>query len=152
MLEGGVDARFYAILVTSGAEVNVATIIAERARALGLDIRSIIVPPRIKGYVILEAHDPGDVYDATRGLRHVKRRRPLILKFEEVKKLVKPEVEIPALKPGQVVEIVAGAFKGMKARVIDVNQSKGQVTVSLLEPLFRATATIPIDEVRPVEE
>lgn len=151
MPENG-DSRFYAILVTGGSEASVAAIIAERARILGLDIRSILVPPRIKGYVIVEAHDPGDVYDATRGLRYVKRRRPIILKSEEVMKLAKPEVEVPTLQPGQVVEIVAGAFKGMRAKVVEVNQTKGQVTVSLIEPLFRATATIPIDEVRPVEE
>ncbi|MCE4604320.1 MAG: transcription elongation factor Spt5 [Aeropyrum sp.] len=144
--------RFYAVLVTGGSEANVAAIIAERARVLGLDIKSITVPPRVKGYVIIEAHDPGDVFEAIRGLRHVKRRRPILLKPEEVIKLAVPEVEVPDIKPGQTVEIVAGAFKGMRAKVVEVNKSKGSVTVALVEPFFRATATIPLDEVRPLEE
>ncbi len=145
-------ARFYAITVTAGMEPKVAAVIVERVRALGLDVRSVLVPPNVKGYVILEAGDPGDVYEAVRGVRHVKKMKPVIMKLEEVMKLARPVMEVPKLEPGQVVEAVAGPFRGMRGKVVEISEQKGQVTIALLDSQFRATVTLALDEVRPLEE
>jgi len=152
--EGGpqVATRFFALTVTGGTEERVALILAERARASGLSVKSIIVPPGIKGYVIVEVSNIADLYRLIRGIRHVKRRRPLPVKPEEVERMVKPEVEIPELKPGDMVEIVAGPFKGLTGRVVEVNEPKRQVEVSLVELDFRNVVTIPLEHVRPLRE
>jgi len=144
--------RFYALTVTGGTEERVALVLYERARRLGLDIRSIIVPPNLKGYVIVEIGNEADLYYLIRGVRHIKRRRPILMKHEEVEILVKPKAEIPELKKGQVVEITGGPFKGMKGRVIEVYPTRGEVDLTLLESNFQMVVTIPLDQVRPVSE
>ncbi|MEB3764805.1 MAG: hypothetical protein GSR77_01360 [Desulfurococcales archaeon] len=90
-----IKTRFYAIPVTGSTELKVAMVFAERTQVMGLDVRSIVVPAGMKGYVIVELGNPGDLYDLIRGVRNVKRRRPLLMKPEEVVKLARPVVEIP---------------------------------------------------------
>ncbi len=145
------SSRFYAIPVTGSMETRVALVFAERVQVMGLDVRSIIVPAGMKGYVIVELGDPGDLYDLIRGVRNVKRRRPLLMKQEEVLKLAKPVVEIPELKRNQIVEIIGGPFKGMRGRVVEVYESRGEVDLVLLESEFHMVITVPIEQVKPAE-
>ncbi len=144
--------RFYAVTVVAGMEPRVALVINERAQELGLDVRSIIVPARIKGYVILEVGDLGDVTEAVRGVRYVKRKRPILMRFEEVLGIAKPKQEIPSLRRGQKVEIISGPFKGMIGTVEEVDAQRNQVSITLAEQTFRGTVTLPIEDVKPLEE
>ncbi len=144
--------RFYALTVTGGTEERVALVLYERARRLGLDIRSIIVPPGLKGYVIVEIGNEADLYYLIRGVRHIKRRRPILMKPEEIEMLVRPKAEVPELKKGQIVEITGGPFKGMKGRVIEVYSARSEVDLTLLESNFQMVVTVPLDQVRPVSE
>jgi len=144
--------RFYAITVTGGTEERVALVMAERARKLGLDVRSVIVPPDLKGYVIVEIGSPADLYYLMSGIRHIKRRRPILMKPDEIETIVKPTVEIPELKRGDVVEVVSGPFKGMKGRVVEVYPTRGEVDLTLLESTFQMVVTVPIDQVKPSRE
>ncbi len=148
--EKPVTTRFFALTVVGGSEEKVALILAERARAAGLSLKSVVVPPGLKGYVIVEVARVADLYHLIRGVKYIKRRRPLPVKPEEVEAIVKPRIEIPKLKPGDMVEIVAGPFKGLTGKVVEVNESKRQVEVSLVELDFRNVVTIPLDQVRPL--
>jgi len=142
--------RFYAIHVVGGMEGRVALLLEERARNMGLDVRSIVIPLDAKGYVIVEVGNPGDVYHLTRGIRHVKRRRPVAVKEEDVLRLAKPVIEAPKVARGQLVEIIGGPFKGMRGRVVEVHEARKDVDVSLLD--FRMVVTIPLELVKPVEQ
>ncbi len=153
-LKGKLTPKYYALSVIGGSESRVAAVLAERARTLGLDLRSIIVPSEqtIKGVIIVEVGDPKDLFEITRGVRNVKRKRPIPISEEDAMKLARPIVEIPELQRGQIVEIIAGPFKGMKGRVIEVHEARGEVDLTLLESDFRMVVTIHLDQVKPVEE
>ncbi|MCE4617399.1 MAG: transcription elongation factor Spt5 [Desulfurococcales archaeon] len=143
---------FYAISVTGGREVQVALIIKERANALGLPVYSIIVPDKLKGVVILEVPGPHILYEATLGVKHVKRRRPVLLREEEIRDLLVARPAVAMLKPGDIVVIVRGPLKGVKGEVISVNERKEEVELSILETDFRMTTTVPIEDVRKEQE
>ena len=144
--------RFYALQVTGGMEERVALVLAERARNMGLDVRSIVVAPNTKGFVMIEIGDPKDLFYLIRGVRNIKRRRPVMMSMDDVVKAAVPVVELPSLSRGQLVEIVAGPFRGMKGRVVEVYESRGEVDLTLLESDFRMVVTVPLDHVKPVEE
>ncbi|MEM1777537.1 MAG: transcription elongation factor Spt5 [Acidilobaceae archaeon] len=150
MESSSVKSRFYSVHVTGGMEVRVALILGERARSMGLDVRSIVVPPETKGYIIVEVGDPGAIYYLMRGIRHVKRKRPVQVKEEDVLKLAKPVVEIPKISKGQVIEVIGGPFKGMKGRVLEVYEARKEVDITLLESDYRMVVTIPIELVKPI--
>jgi len=144
--------RFYAVYVTGGTEERTAIILYNRALTLGLDVRSIVVPVDIKGAVFVEVGNVGDLYDLIRGVKNVKRRRPVLVQPEDVVRLAAPRVEIPQLERGMVVEITGGPFRGMKGRIIEVYEGRGEVDVVLLESDFQMAVTVPMEYVRPVEE
>ena len=52
------------------------------------------------------------------------------------------------LEEGALVEVVAGPFKGMQARVVRVDPSKEEVTVEILEAAFTLPITVHADYVR----
>jgi len=146
------ESRFYTIDTVGGMEERVAILLYERARSMGLDVRSIVVPLNAKGYIIVEVGNPADFYHLIRGVRYIKKRRPVVLSKEEAIKAVKPQVEAPKLKKNQTVEIIGGPFKGMKAVVVEVLESRGEVNLTLVESGFRMMVTIPLEHVRPLKE
>ena len=144
--------RFYAVYVIGTMEEKVALIIATRIQYMGLDIRSLVVPVDLKGYIILEVGNPAHLYEAIKGIRHVKRRRPLLMKKEDVVKLAAPAIEIPEIEPGQIVQITGGPFRGMRGRVVSVSEGRGEVNLVLLESDIDMVVTVPIEQVKPEEE
>ncbi len=149
---GPARTKFYALEAIGGMEERVALVIAFRADTKDLDIKSIVVPSDLKGIIIVEANRMKDLIDATIGVRNLKRKRPIPLKPEDVERIVKPAVEVAGLNIGDVVEVVAGPFKGRRGKVVEVSESKGEVKLQIIEAESRMIATVPIDEVRKVEE
>jgi transcriptional antiterminator NusG len=91
---------------------------------MGLDVRSIVVPVDANGYLIVEVGISGVLYHLTRGVRYVKRKRPVAVREEDALRLAKPVVEAPKVARGQLVEIIGGPFKGMKGRVVEVYEAR----------------------------
>lgn len=141
---------FYAIQVTRGIEAKVALLLYNRAYGMNLDVRSIAVPPEIKGYIIIEVGDPGALYYLMKGLRHIKRKRPILIGEEDALKMIKPVVEVPKISKGQTVEIIGGPFKGMKGKVMEVYEARKEADITLLESDYRMVVTISIELLKPV--
>ncbi|MCD6434466.1 MAG: transcription elongation factor Spt5, partial [Candidatus Diapherotrites archaeon] len=57
-----------------------------------------------------------------------------------------------SIKEGQKVQVVAGPFKGEKAKVIRVNPTKEEVTVELLEATVKIPVTIKAENIRILKE
>ena len=117
-----------------------------------LEVYSIIVPPEVRGYVILETPGVHVVYNVIRDLRHVKGQAPGVMSDEEVQRFVSPKPVIETLEPGQEVEIVAGPFKGMKAKVIRIEVPSNEVVLNVLESAYPLQITVPGDYVRPLKK
>lgn len=133
-------------------EERVALILAERVKALGLDVRSIGVPADLKGYVIVEVGDPAALQALLRGVRYVKARKPIALKAEEAVSFLIPKVKVVEFEKGQVVEITGGPWKGMKGRIVEIYKTRSEAEVVLLETGFRLVVTIPLDLLKAAEE
>ncbi|WFO75847.1 transcription elongation factor Spt5 [Desulfurococcaceae archaeon MEX13E-LK6-19] len=144
---------YYAVRTTAGREIDVALIMENRAHRMRgeIDVRSIIVPPEIKGYVIVEAPGIHVVYPLVKEIKYVKGKAPGIIKAEEIEKLVKPKPVIEMVKEGDIVEVIAGPFRGMKARVVSVDRNKNEVVLNILEAEFPLPITVPADFVKPVK-
>ncbi len=142
---------FYPIRTISGRELDVALIIERRAKAMNLDIKSVIVPPRLKGFIIVEAPAPYIVLEAIRGIRDVRGGPGMRMNVDEVVKLIKPIPIIELIEVGDIVELVAGPFKGMKARVEFKDTTKNEVVLNILEAAYPLQITVPVDYVKPVK-
>lgn len=142
----------FAVRTTAGQERNVANLIALRIEVSQLSIKSILVPDTLKGYVFLEASGPHFVDEAISGIKHVKSRVPGSVSFNEVERYIVVKSVIEDLDIDDLVEVIGGPFKGMRAKIRRVDESKNEITIELLEATFTLPITVHADYVKLVEK
>ncbi|MEM1515009.1 MAG: transcription elongation factor Spt5 [Candidatus Bathyarchaeia archaeon] len=142
------EARFFTLSVTVGQELNVTRIMAGRIEANNIPIKALLVPENLKGYIIVEAEGPHIVDQAAAGIKHVKSRIQGMLSFSEVEKYIMVKSIIDELNVNDIVEIIGGPFKDMRARVTDIDRGREEVTIELLEASFPLSVKVHADYVR----
>jgi transcriptional antiterminator NusG len=142
----------FAVRTTAGQEKNVANLIAVRIEGSKLPIKAVLVPEMLKGYVFVEAEGPHFVEEAIAGIKHVRSRVPGIVSFSEVEKYIVVKPVIEELDVEDVVEIISGPFKGMRAKITRIDKTKSEVTLELLEATFTLPITVHADYVKVVEK
>jgi len=145
-------AKLYAVRTVGGRELDIALIIETRAKSENIPIYSVIVLPRVKGYILVEAPAAHLVSNVIQGLRYAKGVVPGVLRYEDVERLIRPELVAMSLKPGEIVEIIAGPFRGMKAQVVRVEPTRNEVVLNVLDASYPLQITVPGDSVRPAKE
>jgi transcriptional antiterminator NusG len=116
--------KIFAVKTTTGQEKNVAEMIALRVRTTKLPIKSVLVPEMMKGYVFVESEGPHFVEQAISGVKHVRSRVPGLVTFSEVERYIVTKPVIEELNPNDVVEVVGGPFKGMRAKITRIDKTK----------------------------
>jgi transcriptional antiterminator NusG len=142
----------FAVRTTAGQEKNVANLIASKAESNKLPVKAVLVPEMLKGYVFIEAEGPHFVEEAISGIKHVRSRVPGIVSFSEVEKYIVVKPVIEELDVDDVVEIISGPFKSMRAKITRIDKTKGEVTLELLEATFTLPITVHADYVKVVEK
>jgi len=142
----------FAVRTTAGQEKNVADLIAAKAQMKEIPLIAILVPETLKGYVFVEARSPHFVEEAIAGIRHVKSRVPGIVDFSEVERYIVIKPVIEELDEDDIVEVIGGPFKGMRAKITRVDKTKEEVTLELLEATFTLPITVHADYVKLLEK
>jgi transcription elongation factor Spt5 len=92
------------------------------------------------------------VRETVRGVRKSKGIVEGETKFAEIEHFLTPKPLVSGIMEGDVVELVAGPFKGEKARVQKIDESKEEITVELFEATVPIPVTIRGDHVRVLEK
>lgn len=142
----------FAVRTTAGQEKNVANLITIRIEAAKLPIKSILVPEMLKGYIFVEAEGPHFVEEAIAGIKHVRSRVPGIVSFSEVERYIVAKPVIEELDVHDVVELISGPFKSMRAKITRIDKTKSEVVLELLEATFTLPITVHADYVKVVEK
>jgi len=142
----------FAVRTTAGQEKNVANLLEARVEMGKLPIKAILVPEMLKGYVFIEADGPHSVEKVIAGIKHVRSRVPGIVTFPEVERYIVIKPVIEELDEDDIVEIVGGPFKGMRAKITRVDKTKEEVTLELLEATFTLPITVHADYVKLAEK
>jgi transcriptional antiterminator NusG len=143
--------QLYAVKVTMGQERNVALMLADKAKVEGIPIAAILSPIELRGYIIVESSAPHAVDDLIRGMRHTRSRVQGLVNPVEVEHYLETKPVVEGLEEGALVEVIAGPFKGMQAKIVRVDESKEEVTVEILEAAFTLPITVHADYVREVK-
>jgi transcriptional antiterminator NusG len=141
-LPAGSDSKFFAIRTTGGQERIVANLLQTRANAKKLQIRSILVLDSFKGYIIVEAPDSNVVYGALAGIRHVRGQIRGDLPFKDIEGYLVKKPVVSELNANDTVEVIAGPFKSMKAKITRVDYEKQEATVVLLDSPYQIPVTV----------
>lgn len=136
------DSKFFAIRTTGGQERVVASLLQTRVNAKKLGIRSIMVLDSFKGYIIVEAPDSNVAYEALSGIRHVRGQIRGDLPFKDIEGYLVKKPVVSELNIDDTVEVIAGPFKSMKAKITRVDYEKQEATVVLLDSPYQIPVTV----------
>jgi transcriptional antiterminator NusG len=150
--EEKVKTSLYAVKITVGQERNVAQMLADRAKVEKIPVKAILAPYELRGYIIIEAYTPHNVDDLIRGIKHTRERVQGVVDISEIDKYLETKPVITSLQVGTEVEVIAGPFKGMQAKVIRVDESKNEITIEILEAAFTLPITVNADYVRELKK
>ncbi|MEM2004812.1 MAG: transcription elongation factor Spt5 [Zestosphaera sp.] len=151
--QGGRQLKYVILRTTAGQELNVALMLESMIKNSGTKgIYSIVIPPKVKGYIIIETEGHHIVHKVAKDIKHVKGQAMGSLTEDEVERLIKVASPLEELHPGDVVEVISGPFKGLKAQVVSVNLIRKTVTLNILEASFKMEVTLPADDVKPAKK
>ncbi|MCP8304556.1 MAG: transcription elongation factor Spt5 [archaeon] len=136
------DCKIFAVKTTGGQEKIVANLVANRVSMRKISICSILVLNGIKGYILLEADNAQIVNEAVSGLKHVKGQVPGLIQHEDIEKFLVTKPIISELNVGDIVEIIAGPFKGMKAKINRIEVARSEATIILFDVPYQLPVTI----------
>jgi transcriptional antiterminator NusG len=144
------DSKFFAIRTTGGQEHVVANILQNKVNTKKMGIRSILVLDTFKGYIIVEAPDSNVAYEALAGIRHARGQIRGELPFKDIEGYLVKKPVVSELNIDDTVEVIAGPFKAMKAKITRVDYEKQEATVVLLDSPYQIPVTVDANYLKKV--
>jgi len=137
-----VKSHFFAIRTTGGQEKVVMGLLLNRIKLKKINIQSVLLVDNLKGYVVVEAADANAAYDLIQGIRHVRGQLRGELEFKDIEGYLVKKSTVSELAVDNIVEIIGGPFKGMKATITRVDHDKEEATVILLDAPYQLPVTV----------
>lgn len=141
--EDGLDSKFFVVRVSGGQESLIASTLYSRLSSKKIEgIYSILFLDNFKGYVIVEALDSNIAYEALHGIRHIRGQIRGELPYKDLEGYLIKKPVVTELIIDDTVEIIAGPFKSMKAKITRVDYEKQEATVVLLDSPYQIPVTV----------
>jgi transcriptional antiterminator NusG len=142
-----------------GQERRVAEALGNKARRFKLPILALLAPAELRGYVFIETTDPVNVEKGVRGVSYARAlikdpmtNQPKDTPFSEIAHFLTPVSAVAKIAEGDIVELVSGPFRGEKAKVTRVDDTKEEITVELIESMVPIPITVKGEHVRVLEK
>jgi len=135
----------FAVKTTASQEQTVADMIINREEP---SVHAALAPDSVTSYVMVEADDIA-VFD--RILDEIPHANGVVqgqTSMAEVEHFLSPTPDVEGIAESDIVELIAGPFKGEKAQVQRIDESKDQVTVELYEATVPIPVTVRGDQIR----
>jgi transcriptional antiterminator NusG len=135
----------YAVKTTASQERTVADMIMSREDDR---IHAALAPDSLTSYVMVEATDDSIIQRHLDEIPHARNLVPGESDLSEVEHFLSPTPDVEGIAEGDIIELIAGPFKGEKAQVQRIDENKDQVTVELYEATVPIPVTVRGDQIR----
>jgi transcriptional antiterminator NusG len=146
------DSKFFAIRTTGGQEHVVVNMAQNKINSKKIPVRSILLLDSFKGYIIIEAPDSNIAYEALAGIRHVKGQIRGELPYKDIEGYLVKRPVVTELNIDDTVEVIAGPFKSMKAKITRVDYEKQEATVLLLDSPYQIPVTVDANYLKKIAQ
>lgn len=137
----------FTIKTVVGREDVVLDAIASKVKTENLQIKALVHPEEIKGYVFVEG-EATDIERAVKMISHVRGLLKAPVDLQQIQRFLQPkEVEVE-LDLGDIVEVIGGPFKGEKGKIIRYDKTKRETTLELIETTTPIPITISVEFVK----
>ena len=110
------ESAIFVVKTTANQERSVANMMAMVARKEHFDIRAILVPDELKGYILVEAPDSGIVDLTIQDVAHARTVVKGQSSLGEVSHFLTPKPTVTGITEGAIIEGTYGPFKFQKNR------------------------------------
>ncbi len=144
---------YFVVKVTSGQERIAANMLNSKREKSDSSVYSIILVDGMRGYLIIEAEDESACRNFVSKVRNVRGVLPKPISTEDVEKLVsRVGVSAQEISKNDTVEFTTGPFKGYKAKVLKVDDSKSEITVELIDVVVPIPVTTKMNTAKIIEK
>lgn len=137
-----IKSHLFAVRTTGGQEKVVLNLLQNKIKTNKINVLSVLLVDNLKGYVVIEAKDANAAFDALQGIRHIRGQLRGELEFKDIEGYLVTRSSATQLAIDNIVEIIGGPFKGMKATVTRVDNEKEEATVILLDAPYQLPVTV----------
>lgn len=134
-----------------GKEQNAADLINSRAEKSKLDIPSILVTPELRGYLFLEGNNKARIKEMIKTIGYARNMLDGEIPISQIEHFLVPASAVAKIAEGDVVEMVAGPFRGETAKVTHIDDAKEEITVELFESVVPIPITVRGEQVRVIK-
>jgi transcriptional antiterminator NusG len=135
----------FAVKTTASQERTVADMIMNREES---SVHAALAPDSLTSYVMVEAEDEAVFERISDEIPHMRGVVQGKSDISEVEHFLSPKPDVEGIAEGDIVELIAGPFKGEKAQVQRIDEGKDQVTVELYEATVPIPVTVRGDQIR----
>lgn len=139
--------KIFVVKTQVGQEENVANLFEKASRRTG-KIQAILAPKELRGYLFVEADDIETIKNIIRHMRYARDVLEKEVQLQEIENFLFPPSAVANLAEGMIIELVGGPFKGEKAKVTRIDESKEEITVELLDAMVPIPITVRGEQVR----
>jgi transcription termination/antitermination protein NusG len=142
ILSQEIKSHLFAVRTTGGQEKVVLNLLQNKIKTGNLNLLSVLLVENLKGYIVIEAKDANAAFDALQGIRHIRGQLRGEMDFKDIEGYLVTKSTAPTIAVDNIVEIIGGPFKGMKATVTRVDNDKQEATVILLDAPYQLPVTV----------
>lgn len=142
-------ANIFGVRTTANREDQVVDfLISKLQKNPQIEVYAIVRPHGMRGYIFVEAKIKTEVEKMIQGVPYARGVLPQPIPYSEIEHMLEQvKIEINIQK-NDIVEIISGAFKREKAKVIRINKQKEEIVVELLEAAVPIPITVKMDSVK----
>ena len=144
--------KIFSIKTQVGKEQNAADLINSRADKSKIKIPSILVTPELRGYIFLEGYDKERIKEMIKTVSYARNMLEGDIPVEQIEHFLVPASAVAKIAEGDVVEMIAGPFRGETAKVTHIDDAKEEITVELFESVVPIPITVRGEQVRVVKK
>ena len=124
----------------------------ERKPGTVQDVYAILCPQNLRGYIFVEGMNVDRLREKARGIKKARNFLDDPVNSGEIEVYLSPISTVEGFEEGSLIEITKGPFKGEKARVKHIDDSKEEITVELIDAMMPIPVTLNGDSVRVIEK
>ncbi len=143
--------KIFSIKTQVGKEQNAADLVNARAEKSKLEIPSILVTPELRGYIFIEGFIKKRINDMVKTVSYARNMLDGDIPIDQIEHFLVPTSAVAKIEEGDIVEMVAGPFRGETAKVTHIDDTKEEITVELFESVVPIPITVRGEQVRVVK-
>ncbi|KHO47548.1 MAG: transcriptional antiterminator NusG [archaeon GW2011_AR5] len=139
------------IRTTTGRENVVIDSLTTKIQNENIPIQSLFHPEELRGYIFIEGGEE-EIETAVKNVPHVRGFINKDVPMAQLERFLIAEKSEVKFNVGDVVEIIGSPFKGERAKISRVDETKAEITVEFLEAAIPIPVTISVNSVRMYEK